>query len=150
MVIVLSAIKKLAAVAGFLVLGALGLAGCAGTGAGSGNAKSVESAVTEAREIVASQALARWEALIKGEIAKAYEYLSPGTRAVVPLNVYTAKIRPGLWKKAKVESVTCEQEQCAVTMIVEYSYRSIESIEARMNEVWLLEDGKWWYVVQGR
>lgn len=149
MALVSSTLIKLVAVAGFLVLG---LAGCAGTGAGSqsvDSAKSVESAVSD-REIVASRASARWEALLKGELAKAYEYLSPGTRAVMPLNVYTAKIRPGLWKKAKVESVTCELEQCAVTMMVEYSYRSIESIEARMNEVWLLEDGKWWYVVQGR
>jgi len=48
-----------------------GLAGCAGTGI-----KSNEEA--DAKIAVAKKAKSRWDALIKGDLAAAYEYLSPG------------------------------------------------------------------------
>lgn len=119
----------------------IGMMGCAGSGGGS-----TSSVQDEPQKMVADLAAARWEALIKGDFAKAYSYLSPGTRDVMPLDLYKAKIRGGIWKKANVDSVSCEQDQCKVLMAIEYSYRDIKSLESRLDENWLRQDGKWWFV----
>ncbi|CAG9931372.1 hypothetical protein [Candidatus Nitrotoga arctica] len=119
----------------------MGMMGCAGSGGGL--AQSVQ---VEPQKMVADLAAARWEALIKGDFAKAYNYLSPGSREVMSLDVYKAKIRGGNWKKANVDSVSCEQDQCKVLMAIEYSYRDIKSLETRLDEKWMRQDGKWWYV----
>lgn len=119
----------------------IGMMGCAGSGGGS-----TSTAQLEPQKIVADLAAARWEALIKGDLAKAYNYLSPGTRDVMSLGLYKTRIRGGNWKKANVDSVTCEQDQCKVLMAIEYSYRDIKSLETRLEENWLRQDGKWWFV----
>jgi hypothetical protein len=123
---------------------ALVMVGCAGSGVGS----KATTAPIEAKEVVADLAAARWNALIQGDLAKAYTYLSPATRSIMSLDAYKNKIRPGKWKKAKVDSVSCEQDVCKVTMVIEYSYRDMNSIETRLDEAWLQEDGKWWYVLR--
>ena len=123
-----------------LILG-VGMVGCAGSGGGSS-----QSVQVEPQKMVADLAVARWEALIKGDYAKAYSYLSPGTREVMSLDLYQAKVRGGKWKKANVDSVSCEQDQCKVLMAIEYSYRDIKSLDTRLDENWLRRDGKWWYV----
>lgn len=120
----------------FLVFG---LAGCGGTAI-------KPDSVNDRQKAVEKRAQTRWNALIKGDLAAAYEYLSPGTRSMVSLEVYRSKIRPGLWKKASVESVSCEADQCEVVMLVEYSYRDIKAIESQVKELWLLDAGNWWYV----
>lgn len=119
----------------------VGMIGCAGSGGGS-----LSDTQNEPQKIVADLAAARWEALTKGDFAKAYSYLSPGTREVMSLDLYKAKIRGGNWKKANVDSVSCEQDQCKVLIAVEYSYRDIKSIETRVDEYWLRREGKWWFV----
>lgn len=121
------------------VLLVAGLAGCAGMAKEEGVDQGPQ-------QQVGKLALARWDALIAGNLAKAYEYMSPGTREVMSLDLYEKKTRTGLWKKASVETIACEQDRCEVTMAIEYSYRDMKSIETRLNEVWLQEGGKWWYV----
>ncbi len=121
---------------------ALGVVGCAGSGVGI----KTESPQIEAQKEVANLAASRWEALIRGDLAKAYTYFSPGTREVVSLEVYETKMRPGSWKKARVDSVSCEQDLCKVMMVIEYSYRKMKSVETPLEETWLQERGKWWYV----
>ncbi len=119
----------------------IGVMGCAGSSGGSTSAVQINP-----QKVVADLAAARWEALIKGDFAKAYNFLSPGTREVMSLDLYKTKIRGGNLKKANVDHVTCEQDQCKVLMAIEYSYRDIKSIETRLDENWLRQDGKWWYV----
>ena len=119
----------------------VGMMGCAGSGVGLKQPEQIEP-----QKIVANLAVARWEALIKGDFNKAYSYLSPGTRDVMSLDSYKAKIGGGFWQKANVDSVSCEQDQCKVWMAIEYSYRDIKSIETRMDENWLRQDGKWWFI----
>lgn len=119
----------------------VGIIGCAGSGGSS-----LSDSQNEPQKMVADLAAARWEALTKGDFAKAYSYLSPGTREVMSLDLYRAKIRGGNWKKANVDSVSCELDQCKVLMAVEYSYRDIKSIETRVDENWLRREGKWWFV----
>lgn len=115
------------------------LTGCVGIGVNSG--KDVD-----AKDIVAKRAQSRWDALMNGDIATAYEYLSPGTRNLMSLEKYKAKIRTGWWKKASVDSVACVQDRCDVSIVLIYSYRDLDSIESRQSEIWLHEDKKWWYV----
>lgn len=119
----------------------IGVIGCAGSGGGS-----TQKVQVEPQKLVAQQAAARWDALIKGDFAKAYSYLSPGTREATSLDLYKARIRGGRWKKANVDFVSCEQDQCKVLMAIEYSYRDIQSLETRVDENWLRQEGKWWYV----
>lgn len=129
-------ILKLGALAASL---AVGLAGCAGSLRG-------DEAEMGPQQQVRELAAARWRALIAGDMVKAYEYLSPGVRDVMSLDFYKNKTRSGAWRKASVETVSCEQDRCGVTVVIEYSYRDMKSIETRLNEVWLQEGGKWWYV----
>lgn len=121
------------------VLLAVGLAGCAGIVQDTGKQQDPHRQVREL-------ALARWDALIAGDLARAYEYLSPGTRDVMSLDLYKKKIRTGGWKKASVDTVSCEQDRCGVTMVIKYDYRNVKSLETRLSEDWLQEGGKWWYV----
>ena len=120
---------------------ALGMAGCASTGTDSPPA-----ATAEPEKLVADLAMARWDALIKRDFSRAYGYLSPGTRDRVTQEKYAERIRGGTWKKASVDSVTCKQDQCNVKVALEYSYRDMQSIETRLDENWLLQEGKWWFV----
>ena len=122
-----------------VVLMVFGLAGCMGF-----NTKPEVNA--DPQSVVAKKAQSRWDALIKGDLDAAYKYLSPGARSVVSLEVYKAKLRPGMWKKAGVESVACVQDRCDVVISLEYSFRKIKSIVTRQDEVWLQLDGDWWYI----
>lgn len=98
------------------------------------------------KDEVAALASARWDALIHGDLAKAYEYISPGMRSIMSLDVYKAKIHTGGWKKATVDSVSCDKDLCKVTVVIEHSYKDLKSIETPLFEDWLQESGKWWYV----
>lgn len=119
----------------------LGVTSCAGL---SGSTKS--GAQLDPKDEVAALASARWQALIKGDLAKAYEYMGPGSRAAMSLDLYKAKIHPGRWKNAKVDSVSCEQSTCKVVMLIKYADRMVGVFETSLKETWLLENGKWWYV----
>lgn len=131
--------KRILRVGAGLMLLVVGLAGCAGIVPDEGGQ-------LDPRQQVSERASARWNALIAGDLAKAYEYLSPGTRDVMTLDSYKAKTRPGTWRKAKVDTVTCEKDRCEVAMLIEHDYRNMKSIESRLNEVWLQDGGKWWFV----
>lgn len=131
--------KKTFKVSVFAILLSAGLAGCVGSVRDEGVQQTPQQQVKMLAE-------ARWNALLAGDLAKAYEYLSPGTREVMTLDVYKKKTRASAWKKAGVDTVSCEHDRCAVTMVIEYSYRDMKSIETRLNEIWLQEGEKWWYV----
>lgn len=131
--------KRILKVGAGLLLLAVGLGGCAGLAPDVGGQ---QDPVQQVRE----RATARWNALIAGDLAKAYEYLSPGTRDVMTLDLYKKKTRTGAWNKVNVDTVTCERDRCDVSVLVDYRYRELKSIETRVNEVWLQDGGKWWLV----
>ena len=119
----------------------LTLAGCSGMAAKQDSARDRQAAV-EVR------AQARWDALIKGELSVAYEYLSPGTRSMISPDDYRRRIRPGSWKKASIDKVSCGVDRCEVDILLEYSLRNIKGIKSQVKEIWLLDKGDWWYVPQ--
>ncbi len=123
---------------GFVVV-AVAAGGCATT-------PRVGDSPAEREKAVAQRAEARWGALIKGDLDAAYTYLSPGSKVANPLSLYKTKVKPGIWREAKTESVKCEGDACTATMSITYDYRRTKGIKTQLTENWIIEDGTAWYV----
>ena len=122
---------------GVLAVGSIGvLAGCAGGPGGlSGSPE----------QVVAERSQQRWDALVAGDLAKAYGFLSPATRQVVTLVGYSNSTRVGFWKKAKVDKVECPAaDLCQVDLTIEYTRGA--TIATPLRESWTKSQGEWWYV----
>jgi len=90
----------------------------------------------------------RWDALLRGDATAAYGYLSPASRASLSLLQYQQRIRIGFWKRAVVETVSCEPEVCKVGVNITYDYQLAKGVEATLSESWVKEGGKWWLVLK--
>ena len=116
------------------------VSGCAGVGGAEANSGSAES-------IVAKKAQMRWDALVKGDMAGVYNYLSPATRSTVSLLVYSRQYRLGLWHSATVDKVVCELDRCKVAVKLSLkSGRGDVPIETYSNELWIKDASEWWFV----
>jgi hypothetical protein len=88
----------------------------------------------------------RLDALVAGDFKAAYQFLSPGSRAVTTSEAYAASVRQGFWKAARAEKVTCEKpDVCDVQLAIEYDYRG-SRIKTPLRETWIKEGSNWWYV----
>lgn len=96
-------------------------------------------------EVVKARAQARWDALLKDDVKSAYEYFSPGSRAVMDFKSYEASIRKGFWKSATVDSVTCIEKRCEVNETIEYEFQGRRT-SSPLTETWIEENGNWWLV----
>jgi len=115
------------------------LAGCASVGPSS--------STEQKQKVVAERAQERWQFLMKGDLAGAYQFLSAGSRATTPLDLYKAKFKPAiLWREAKVGKVDCEAEICKVMMLITYDVKKMKGIETPIDETWIIENGSAWYV----
>ena len=132
--------KRLAALFAAGAVATLALGGCAGLGI------SKDSDPAAKQKVVAQRAEARWQSLIKGDLDAAYAYLSEGSKATTPLEVYKSKIRPGRWRQARVEKVECEAEVCKVEMQITLDHKLMKGIQTPLNESWIIEKGSAWYV----
>lgn len=126
---------------GCLVGGLLFLTGC-----GTIENQSAGGDGADPKAVVTARAEARWKALVAGELDSAYGYLSPSTRKVVTLNGYRGTLKPGLWRGAKVKSLTCTEELCTVVVGLTYDLRNIKGLEKELEESWIKDEGKWWFV----
>jgi hypothetical protein len=98
-------------------------------------------------EVVRERAQQRWDALVAGDLDKAYGFLSPATRQVNSLANYSSSVRAGFWKKATVERVECrEADLCDVHLTVEYARGG--TIATPLRESWSQAGGQWWYVMK--
>lgn len=121
---------------------ALVVAGCAGVPAAPARALTTE----DKQKLVAQRVNERWETLIKGDVESAYTFLSPGSRATTTLEAYKTKVKPGMWTKAKVESVSCQDDVCKATLTITYDAKRMKGIETQLAESWIIENGTAWYV----
>ena len=97
-------------------------------------------------EVVKERAQQRWDALVKGDFKTVYEYLSPGSRAVLTSEGYASGLRVGFWKAARVEKVMCEKpDVCDAILALEYDFRG-SRIKTPLKETWIKEGSSWWYV----
>lgn len=118
------------------------LAGCASTG--SGSSSEVESAAERAQQ--------RWDLLIAGDYAGAYEYLSPGYRSSTSLNNYQRRLllRRVSWKTAEVLESNCTGDRCEVKIGLNYAVNKplpgVSSFDGRSEDVetWVRTENQWW------
>lgn len=98
-----------------------------------------------AAEIVKERSQARWDGLVKGDIAKTYGFLSPTARKTLKLEDYAANVRQGFWKAVTVDNVVCgSPEVCNVSVTVEYDHKSGRN-RSPLQETWVQEGSNWWY-----
>src|SRR5207302_9114195 len=95
---------------------------------------------------VRERAEARWQALIRDDIAAAYGYLSPTTRDVVSLDQYRAKLARGTFRDAKIDTVDCDAELCNVKVRLTVDRARMKGMVTPLEERWILERGQFWYV----
>ena len=106
------------------------------------------------RPVLKERAEARWNALIKGDIEKAYTFTTPDYRAVVSAQQYRGKYgRVADWRVARVVNVSYDVPTVAAVS-VEVTYRvgipgaGGELIETQksISEKWIYKDREWWYI----
>ncbi len=98
------------------------------------------------KEVVAARAIARWDALIKGDLDAAYDYLSPASRATMSLATYKANHKVGMYRAVKIDSVECDADVCTVMLHLSFDYKRVKGIDMPLVEKWLITDGKAWFV----
>jgi hypothetical protein len=125
------------------------LGACAAVGGLSGDAPA-----DVKRDAVATRAKARWERLIDRDVASAYEYLSPASRATMPLDLYKAKHKVGMYRSVKVDDVKCEGDKCTVKLSLTYEHRAKGvpkplTVTTPVTEEWVISQGQAWFVDRG-
>jgi hypothetical protein len=127
-----------------LMVATLGLAGCAATGTSRDR-----SSTDATRAAVAERAKARWDRLIAGDLDGAYAYMSPASRKTVPLDLYKAKHKVGMYREAKVDDVKCEGDTCTVKLLVTYDFKQFRNVTTPLTETWIIAQGQAWFVDRG-
>lgn len=101
-------------------------------------------------ELVQQRAGERWQALIAGDLSKAYSYTTTGFRALVSLEAYRGRIGSAAkWVGAEVNKVDCaEAAKCQVKIRLDFQpviggKPSGSSYSTYLDETWLLEEGQW-------
>jgi hypothetical protein len=126
----------------WLVAGGLGLvlSACASVGAGGSPEKVVE-----------ARAKQRWDLVSKGDMAGAYEFLSPASKASVPKENYVRrKGGARFWRNVTLEKVECGKDTCKVSMVLTYDLSpDVKNLRREIVETWILDEGAWW-LVEGR
>lgn len=105
-----------------------------------------ESPAEEKQKAVVERANARWKAVIESNGDKAYEFLSPGSKAVTSLTQYKSRARLTGFRAADVKSAACEAETCKVRVEAVLDHRLMKGIPMDFEETWVLENGQYWYV----
>ncbi len=99
-------------------------------------------------EQVTARAQLRWNALLKGDMGVAYQFISPGGRSLMTLEQYRPRVNTSYWRGAKVKEASCAAETCDVTVLVEMTIERVK-FTSPIKESWILDAGKWWFVYQG-
>ena len=128
------------------VLAALALAGCAATGEPAPQPADVVPVDVRAGE--------RWERLVEGDFAAAYEYLSPGYRSSVSSVNYQRRMLLSrvTWQDAEVIDTECQEEACKVRISLDYLLvKPVPGVDRlprtrEVEEDWILVDGEWFHV----
>ena len=127
-----------AALAALLATATLALAACAGL------------QPTTPEDVVRERSEARWDALIKRDFDKAWEYTQPAYRALVGQKAYYKRFGgAGPWKGVQIHEVTCEPERCTVrlrlTSTINVPRFRGQELTGYIDETWVRADGQWWF-----
>lgn len=91
---------------------------------------------------------ARWGALIKGDLDQAYAFMSQASKEAYPLNVYKAKVKPGMWRSVKIDSIDCDGTVCWAKMVLTYDHPKMKGVQTPFTESWIIEKGNAWFIYQ--
>lgn len=120
--------------------------GCASDRGGVASAQAGKKSEVRVRD----RAQARWDALLKGDADKAYEFLSPASRETMTMFTYRARVNPQSWRGATVESVVCEAERCDVKITIKMEVlNKLPVTVPGVAETWILDQSEWWLVYTG-
>lgn len=97
---------------------------------------------------VSARAQERWDALLAGDVDKAYTYISPAGRIGMTLAIYRGRVNPQYWRKIKVKEAVCKPEVCEVVLDLDFSVDGM-ALKTLVNETWIFDSGKWWFVYKG-
>lgn len=97
----------------------------------------------------------RWEAMVDGKFENAYQYLSPGFRAVQSYKTYSSRFANTAWTSGKAVRVECndERDRCVATVRVEsrafmpglqMNNGQGTELKTYIEENWIKQDGNWW------
>mgnify|MGYP001813976490 CR=1 FL=1 len=103
---------------------------------------------------IEERAMERWQVLLSGDFAGAYEYLSPGFRSSVSSVQYqrTQLLKRIQWTSADYIESDCEETVCNVKISLGFVIRGglpgVKSFEDTqfVEESWILVDGVWYFV----
>jgi len=103
---------------------------------------------------IEQRSMARWNALFNGDIAGAYEYLSPGFRSSVSATQYQRSIllKRVKWTGARYVESECTETICKVKISIDYTlYGALPGVKSfkgtqTIEESWVLVDGNWYLV----
>jgi hypothetical protein len=107
---------------------------------------------TESR--IEERATARWGNLLSGDLAGAYQYLSPGVRSSVSSLDYQRSIlsQQLQWTSAEYIESDCEDKTCNVKILLGFrvfgalpGVKSFEDTDI-VDESWILVDDEWYFV----
>lgn len=101
-------------------------------------------------QIVQQRASEYWKARTAGQAGKAYALSTPSYRQLRTEAQFTMQF--GAYanvQSAEVAKVTCEAEKCTVKLKLEAKPPmmgvKMNAIHMYMDEIWLLENGRWWH-----
>ncbi len=111
-------------------------------------------AIQPPEQNVGKRAMERWDALLSGDQAGAYLYLSPGFRSSVSVEQYqkSLSLMRVRWTSAEYIESNCAETICKVRISLGYSvagavpgiktFKGVQDIE----ESWVLSGGSWYLV----
>ena len=100
-------------------------------------------------QAVQKRAADYWKTRVSGELDKAYEFSTPSYRRLRTVVQFNRQFGAGASiEQAEVNKVECEPEKCNVQMKLGVRPAimgvAMGMVPIYVNEVWVLEDGKWW------
>lgn len=112
-------------------------------------------ATTASKEAgIEKRVTARWAAILSGDLAGAYEFLSPGFRSSVSSLQYQRSIliMKVKWTNARYIESVCTETTCKVKISLGYTvYGGLPGVKSFdgaqiVYESWVLSDGNWYLV----
>lgn len=105
---------------------------------------------------IGERAQARWDALLEGDFATAYSYLSPGYRSRISVVDYelSTRMKRVQYRSAQYQEHTCEKDVCTVQVKIEYKVaKPVPGVaefvgENTIFEQWIKSDSNWWFLPQ--
>ena len=103
---------------------------------------------------IEERVMGRWDSLLSGDLAGAYEYLSPGYRSSVSSLQYQRSmlLKRVSWKSAKYIESECAETVCNVKISLGFAvYGALPGVKSyegtqTVKESWLLVNGQWYFV----